>query len=147
VNTKQTGLVVGAGAGLRLVFLTLGARFRYAPLPDAKLWTLAAEAGLHAPLGALEPYGTLALGYVSLGSLAGNDSARLHGFDARLGGGLDYYLTNMFSIGANVGVELMALSRKADACGTGSASSALYCADGSSVGGAVTASAVAGLHF
>jgi hypothetical protein len=147
MDTKQTGLVVGAGAGFRLVFLTLGARFRYAPLPDAKLWTLAAEAGLHAPLGALEPYGTLALGYVSVGSLAGNDSAALHGFDARLGGGLDYYLTNMFSVGVNAGVELMVLSRNASACLPGSSSSPVYCVDGSSVGGAVTATAVAGLHF
>ena len=147
VNTKQTGLVAGAGAGVRLVFLTFGARFRYAPLPDAKLWTLGAEAGIHAPFGALEPYGTLGLGYVSVGSLAGNGSVTLRGFDARLGGGLDYYFTNMFSLGANVGVELMLLSREAQSCAAGTPASVAYCTDGSSVGGAVTASAVAGLHF
>ena len=153
VNSKQTGVVVGAGAGLRLVFLTLGARFRYAPLPDAKLWTLGAEAGIHAPFGSLEPYGTLGLGYVSVGSLAGNDAITLRGFDARLGGGLDYYLTNMFSIGANVGVEMMLLSRSTTSCPSGpvdpntSSSATFYCTAGSSIGGAVTASAVAGLHF
>ncbi|HEV8550469.1 MAG TPA: hypothetical protein VGQ57_15600, partial [Polyangiaceae bacterium] len=61
VKSTQTGLVAGAGAGVRLVFLTLGARFRYAPLPDMKLWSLSAEGGIHAPFGAFEPYGTLSL--------------------------------------------------------------------------------------
>jgi hypothetical protein len=151
VSTTQTGLVVGAGAGVRLVFITLGARFRYAPLPDAKLWTLGAEAGLHAQLGALEPYGALGLGYVSIGSLAGNsEGATLRGFDARLSGGLDYYFTNMFSLGVNVGAELLLLARngsctQALAAATGGPS--VYCSDGSSTGGAVTATAVAGLHF
>jgi len=151
VSTTQTGLVAGAGAGVRLVFITLGARFRYAPLPDAKLWTLGAEAGLHAQLGAFEPYGAVNLGYVSIGALAGySSSTTIRGFDARISGGLDYYLTNMFSLGVNVGADLLVLARNADCVsGLTDATGApnVYCSDGSSTGGAVTATALAGLHF
>ncbi|HEV8549075.1 MAG TPA: hypothetical protein VGQ57_08605, partial [Polyangiaceae bacterium] len=115
-----------------------------------KLWSLSAEGGIHAPFGALEPYGTLALGYVSVGSIAHADSgATLRGFDARLAGGLDYYLTNMFSLGVNAGVDLLVLSRSGG-CTVGLSAGGprgFYCADGSSLGGAVTATALAGLHF
>jgi len=157
VDTTDTGVVVGGGAGVRLVFLTLGARFRYAPLPHIKLWTLGAEAGLHAPFGSLELYGALGLGYASV-KLPGTPLYPLlssvgdaKGFDARLGGGLDYYLTNMFSLGANVSGELLFLSRStgmAVSDGTNAAVfNATYSGDGSSVAGAVTATAVFGLHF
>jgi hypothetical protein len=88
VKTTETGLVAGAGLGLRLVFLTFGARFRYAPLPDVKLWTLGAEAGIHAPFGALELNGSLGLGYAA-GTLAGSSAlpsvssvGKVAGFDA-----------------------------------------------------------------
>ena len=37
VPSKQTGLVLGAGLGLRLVFLSAGVRFRYAAFSDWKL--------------------------------------------------------------------------------------------------------------
>jgi len=148
MDTTQTGVVVGAGAGVRLVFLTLGARFRYAPLPDAKLWTLGVEAGLHAPFGVFEPYVTLGAGYVSVGSLPGPDEATIRGFDARLGGGLDIYLTNMFSVGANLGADLLFLSREHHCTiPLKQGSTGFYCQDGSSIGGALTATALAGLHF
>jgi len=154
VRTKQTGLAVGAGAGVRLVFLTLGARFRYAPMPDLKLWTLGLEGGIHAPFGALEPYGMLDLGYVSMGSFPGRSSfAKAAGFDARLGGGVDYYLTNLFSIGVNVSADLMVLKRAAGTCDSASPSYPItsfgqgYCLGGSSTAGAITATAVGGLHF
>jgi hypothetical protein len=148
MDTTQTGVVVGAGAGVRLVFLTLGARFRYAPLPDATLWTLGLEAGLHAPFGAFEPYATLGVGYVSVGPLPDPDDPKLQGVDARLGGGLDVYLTNMFSVGANVGADLLFLSREHNCTiPLKQGATGFYCQSGSSTGGALTATAVAGLHF
>jgi hypothetical protein len=144
VETKQTGLVAGAGLGVRLVFLTLGARFRYAPFKDWKLWTLGAEGGLHVPLGSLEPYFTLGLGYASIKPSEGE--LDIMGFDGRLGAGIDYYLTNMFSVGANLTGDILFLSRKkVDAVPEGSGS--VYAKDGSSIGGGVTLTAVAGLHF
>jgi hypothetical protein len=146
VKSKATGVVAGAGLGVRLIFFTIGARFRYAPLPDYKLWSLGLEGGVHLPLGAFEPYATLDAGYVSLGSFSGASSfAKVHGFDARLAVGADYYLTNIFSVGVNVSTDLLALQRTTNACPSGG--SDFYCTSGSSIGGAVSATAVGGLHF
>ncbi|HEX6277999.1 MAG TPA: hypothetical protein VFZ53_33375 [Polyangiaceae bacterium] len=138
----QTGLVAGAGLGVRLIYFTLGARFRYAPLPDWALWTLGAEGGVHVPLGALEPYFTLGVGYVSIASKEGE--LTMNGIDTRLGAGVDYYFTNMFSVGANLTGDLMFLSRGevADA-----PSGSVYAEDGSGIGGGLTLTAVMGLHF
>ena len=145
VKSKATGVVVGAGLGVRLIFITLGARFRYSPLPDYNLCSLGFGGGLHLPLGALEPYATLDAGYVSLGSFPGPSSfAKVHGFDARLAVGLDYYLTNLFSVGVNVSTDLLVLQRTTSACPSGGD---FYCGSGSSTGGAVSATAVGGLHF
>jgi hypothetical protein len=145
VKSKATGVIVGAGLGVKLLFVTMGARFRYAPLPDYKLWSLAFEGGLHFPLGSFEPYAMLDLGYVSLGSFPGPSSfAKVHGFDARLGGGADYYLTNLFSLGVNVSADLLLLQRSNTSC---TSAGTVYCTSGSSTGGAVTATAVGGLHF
>lgn len=152
-DTQQTGLVVGGGAGVRLVFWTVGARFRYAAFSDWKLWTLGLEGGLHMPLGALEPYATVGVGYASVGSFSGegrvtpgpSDEFSAKGLDARLGLGLDYYLTNMFSVGLNVTGDMLVLSRSAisDPAFAGTP----YASDGSSIGAGVTATFVGGLHF
>ena len=141
-ETQQSGLVVGAGAGVRVIFLTLGARFRYAPLPDFTLWTLGLEAGLRIPLGALEPYFTLGAGYATIQP----DEAEfdMKGVNARLGAGLDYYLTNMFSIGANLTGDALFLSRSRV---PGAPSDSVYASDGSGIAGGVTFTAVMGLHF
>ena len=89
-------------------------------VPDWKLWTLGVEGGLHMPLGALEPYATVGVGYASVGSMkygtfdamgqatrGSGDAPSAKGFDARLGIGLDYYLTNMFSVGLNVTGDML----------------------------------------
>jgi hypothetical protein len=156
VPAKQTGLVLGAGLGLRLVFVTAGVRFRYAAFSEWKLWTLGAEGGLHMQLGSLEPYATLGLGYVGVtnidpnpdlptgGDTVTSERASAGGFDARLALGLDYYLTNMFSVGVNVSGDIFTLARSAL---DGAGGLPLYAQDGSSLGAGVTATAVGGLHF
>ncbi len=141
-KTTQTGLVADAGLGVRIIYFTVGARFRYAPLPDYRLWTLGAEGGLHLPFGALEPYFTLGAHYASVAPTEGTLDVK--GFDARLGAGLDYYFTNMFSLGANLTGDLLVLMRpKVDGAPGGS----VYAADGSSIGGSVALTAMMGLHF
>ncbi|MBM4363022.1 MAG: hypothetical protein FJ104_10105, partial [Deltaproteobacteria bacterium] len=92
-QTNQSGLAVGAGLGLRLVFVTLGPRFRLASFSDFQLWTLGGELGLRIPLGSVEPYFTAGGGYASLGafdarSLAGVDAGQVDvtGYYARVGG-------------------------------------------------------------
>lgn len=146
VKTTQTGLAVGAGAGVRLLVFTVGARFRLGDFADFRLWTLGAEGGLRIPIGSFEPYATVGVGYASIGSFSSTlddaKRARVKGVDARLGAGLDYYLSNTFSVGASLSGDLLFLSRSAVSGATGT-----YLKDGSSIGLGVTLTAVAGLHF
>lgn len=151
VKTNQTGVLYGGGLGLRLVFLTAGVRFRLGDFPDWQLWTLNAELGIRIPLGALEPYFTLGGGYASLGAFkasgptATGGDVEITGYDVRAGFGLDLYLSDAFSVGANLTGEVLGLSRPGVT--VQGATRDVYAADGSSVGSAVTGTAVLGLHF
>jgi len=164
VKTTQTGLVYGGGLGVRLVFLTLGARFRLGNFDEWQLWTLNGELGLRIPLGSLEPYFTFGGGYASVGAFdTANIGDKLNsagvditGFNIRGGFGLDFYLSPVFSLGANLTGEMLFLTRpgvdpsKLGGSASGSEaelSAQVYGADGSSIGSAVTLTAVAGLHF
>jgi len=166
VSTTQTGLAAGAGLGVRLIFLTLGGRFRLATFSEYQLWTLNAELGLRIPLGRLEPYFSFAGGYASLGSFDTSSvgaafeqaDVDVRGFNVRGGFGLDYYVGKRFSVGGNVSGDLLFLTRPrvdeaklegAAAVGGENAELAaeVYGRDGSSIGGAVTAMLVLGLHF
>lgn len=165
VKTTQTGPVYGVGAGVRLVFLTVGARFRLANFDQYQLWTLAGELGIRIPLGDLEPYFTLGGGYAKLGSFDANQlsssgidagAVDITGYTIRGGFGIDYYLSSAFSLGVNLTGDVVGLTRpgvdprKISTGGTGSsaqASAEVYAADGSSVGVGGTLTAVAGLHF
>jgi hypothetical protein len=149
-----SGLCLGVGAGVRLVFLTLGARFRIAQLSDWNLWTLGGELALHLPLGALEPSFSVGVGYAALANPAADglpelDAALIDisGVDARLGANLDYYVNPLLSFGARGSFELLALWR-AGAEGVSSAGlPELYASDGDGIGYAVTVSLDVGLHF
>jgi hypothetical protein len=157
VKTSQAGPVFGFGGGLRFVFLTLGARFRLGDFSAWQLWTLDAEAGLHMPIGRIEPYFTLAAGYASLGAFGGASSAlnlqsaNIHGWNARLGFGIDFYLTRVISIGALMTGDMLYLKRsRVSSLPTDPALTAaakIYANDGSSVGGAATLTGVLGFHF
>jgi hypothetical protein len=160
VDTTQTGPLYGAGLGVRLVFITLGARFRIATFSHYDLWTLNGEVGLRIPLGKFEPYFTLGGGYASLGSFTGSNlaggSVTIGGYDIRAGGGLDYYLTPVFSVGAALTFEVVGLTRPGvslqglQGAGSGTpqgAQAQVYAVDGSSVGSAFAGTLVLGLHF
>lgn len=166
VKTTQQGLTYGGGVGVRLVFITLGARFRLGTFDAFQMWTLGGELGLRIPLGDLEPYFTFGGGYASMGSFdtanIGQDFNKagvdITGYNLRAGFGLDYYLTPAFSLGANLTGEMLALTRPGvdprqlqAGAGTGpgasASASAVYKADGSSIGAATTLTAVIGLHF
>ena len=149
-------------AGVRLIFLTAGARFRFASFSAFQMWTLNAEFGFRIPLGALEPYFTFGGGYASLGSFdkstalteAGIDPGKLaaHGFDLRGGAGFDYYLGKTLSVGANLSGDLLFLSReKVSTAAVPAAGSekiaAVYAEDGKSIGGGVALTGLIGLHF
>lgn len=162
VKAKGLGAVVGAGVGVRLLVFTLGARFRLGNFSDWQVWTLNAEGGLRIPLGRIEPYFTLGAGYASLGAFSGSDLAAslkaqsVHGkgLDARGGVGVDVYLTNTFSVGANLSGEVLFLGRSGTAAPFRGATNqdeqnaeAVFSAHGSGIGAGATLSAVLGLHF
>lgn len=155
IEQNQSGLVFGGGLGVRLFVVTLGARFRYGTFDAWNMWSANAEGAYHIPLGKFDVYFSLSAGYVSLGGFQ-SDSAgaadmselKVSGFDARAGVGVDYYLSNTFSVGVNLGGEVLFLRRSALDVPAGSPESvALYAKDGSSVGAAFTPTALVGLHF
>lgn len=159
VDTTQTGPLYGAGLGVRLIFITIGAQFRIATFSNYDLWTLNGQVGLKIPLGRFEPYGTLGGGYASLGSftgsnLTGGQHVTVGGYDIRLGGGLDFYVTPVFSVGACLTFDVVGLTRSGNfqaLSGSGSTGSGVQAqvlaADGSSVGSAFSGTLVLGLHF
>ncbi len=157
VQDAGSAFAFGVGAGVRLIFVTLGARFRLGQFSAWDLWTLNAELGLHVPLGALEPSFTFSAGYASLGAFsvgnaaAGFDTDRVDvsGFDARVGANLDYYLNPLLSLGVRGSFELLVLSRNGALQPTAVPASAaqVYARDGDGIGFGLTMSAVAGVHF
>jgi hypothetical protein len=121
IEDNGSAYVLGAGAGVRLVFLTLGARFRLARFSDWDLWTLNGEVALHVPVGAFEPSFAFGAGYASLGAFDfGNavpgfsgGSVDASGFDARVTAALDWYINPLLSIGAKGSFDVLVLYREA----------------------------------
>jgi len=162
VSTTQTGLMYGAGLGVRLVFITLGARFRFTSFSAFDLWTLNGEAGLRIPLGKIEPHLFIGGGFASVGGFSTSDlgsadqsHVEITGYDVRAGGGLDYYVTPIFSVGASVSFEVLGLTRPGVTLNDASnvvnggtvAEGEVYKASGSSLGSAFSGALVLGLHF
>jgi hypothetical protein len=151
--SSAVGPLFGLASGLRLLYFTIGPRFRFAHTTDWDLWTLNLDAGWHIPLGRLEPHGEIGVGYAKLGHSADNLFAAdrgvsVSGFDARLGGGVDYYATNVFSIGAAVDLEILRLARSSIAVlPTDPAQAASFTSSASSLGFTATVCAVGGFHF
>jgi hypothetical protein len=141
-SSSGVGSMLGVAAGARLLFFTVGPHFRFGHFSDWNLWSLDLDVGWHFPLGNLEPYALVGGGYSRL-SVRGDDTNvfSIKGFNVRIGGGLDYYVTNVLSVGAQLTAELLGLSRGAIA------QPGFYGADASGLGLGFTGSAVAGLHF
>lgn len=116
------GPSIGGAAGFRLVFLTLGARGRAArfsgsgPVQEWSMASIDAEVGVRVPLHRLEPHLTLASGYTTFGgfgdALQGvQQGLRVNGINARLGLGVDYFLSRYVSVGGLASGELLMLTR------------------------------------
>jgi len=114
LSESGAGFAYGGGMGARLLYFSLGGRFRTINLPDYDVWTLGLELGVRFPLGALEPYGRLSAGYLGLlrGQTAGIPLS-VSGFSGRLAGGADYYFSDSFSLGLELAFDCAAISRAA----------------------------------
>jgi len=152
-KSSAAGPLFGVASGMRLLYFTVGPSFRFAHTSDWDLWTLNLDFGWHIPLGKLEPYGMIGGGYAKLGHSADNvlgsdRGVSVAGFDVRLGGGFDYYVSNVFSVGAMVNMELVRLGRSGIALNaTDTPAAVVFGSDASSLGLTVTGAAVMGFHF
>lgn len=124
-----SGLAFGAGAGIRILYFNLGARFRYGDLSEFQTWSLLGEASLRVPLGKFEPFGFMGVGYRAVRGSASLDE--VGGVDLRLGGGLDYYFSDSFSVGAQASGDILFLKGPT----------------GSVTGAGISGMALLGLHF
>ncbi len=161
-SSTANGGFVGAGIGAQLLYFTIGPRFRLGFFSPWQMYSVDGELGLRIPLGRLEPHIALAGGYTARGSVsaapeAAPEAVRIHGFNARAGGGLDIYLTEVLFLGAGVSFELLGLIRpELDAAGLASlraegavseAEAELLAAEGSGYGSALTVGGKMGLRF
>jgi hypothetical protein len=158
-TNSAVGPYFSAAGGIRLLYLTVGPHFRFAHFTAWDLWTLNLDVGWHIPLGKLEPYAVLGGGFAKVGRSADSmpimRDVSVSGFNVRLGSGLDYYLSNVFSVGASVQFDLLRLSRGAaspverpdDSDPRAVAAVGSFARDASSLGLVITAGLLAGLHF
>ncbi len=101
-KTESGGPMFGVGAGVRLLFFTLGVRVRDLQLSSiGSLWQLDVEAGFHTRIWRIDPYFGVRGGYDFVGSLnassvqvaAGGSPSdvSVHGFNMGPMVGIDYY--------------------------------------------------------
>jgi|GEM_PF-484743 len=156
-DANGQGFMFSVGAGVRVLYFTLGGRFRRGRTQDFGFWSLGAELGLRVPIGSFEPYGLLELGYAgvfsmsysSLGLSASGNLQGMGGMNTRVGGGFDYYFSDSFSMGAQMSGQLLFLKRPASE-GEPLCSGEQDCPydeSGSGIGAGMTVSAIVGLHF
>jgi len=116
VDTTASGGMLSGGLGARLLFFTLGARGRIAFFSPFNRLSLGPEIGFRFPIGNIEPHADVGFGWTGLGSFNGAvagdaEAIAMRGVYARVGGGIDYYLTPVFSVGVGASFELLHLSR------------------------------------
>jgi hypothetical protein len=157
-KTSAAGLVWGAGAGARFLFMTVGARMRNYQLANFTLWTVGGEAAWHAKLGRWDPTVGLRASYGFLGSVdssalssatvASQKDFRLRGLNLELTGGADYYFNSYISVGAELGLGFWFMGRpQLTPPSGGSATDVLYTTSGSATGLSVAGTAHVGVHF
>jgi hypothetical protein len=165
VKTSSGGPSFGVGAGVRLLFFTLGVRARELSLSDiGSLWLLNAEAAFHTRVWRIDPYFGLRGGYNFVGSLSSSSvqvasggspsDVSVHGFNVGPTFGIDFYLSKLISLGADFDAQFLFLQRPKPPLPFGLTEAAippaqrpLYDNSGSSVGFGFTAAAHLGVHF
>lgn len=166
-TTEVGGPAFGVGAGVRLLFLTLGIRARDLLLSSiGSLWELSGEAAFHTRIWHIDPYFGFRGGYNFVGGLSSSSvqvamggspsDVSVHGFNVGPMIGIDFYLAKLISIGVDVDAQFLFLQRPKPPLPAGITEAdlavnpnlkALYDNSGSSVGFSVTPTAHLGIHF
>lgn len=165
VDNSESGLMVGAGAGVRLVFLTLGVRARHHFA--MKMWQVMGEVGFHFKVNRVDPYIAIRGGYDTVGSLSaavsnasGGSSTSsvdvsVKGFNVGPAIGLDYFVAQNVTLGIEGSGDFLFLNRPTATLPSGLTAqqqatikqSPLYQASGSAVGFGGLVSLRLGFHF
>jgi hypothetical protein len=120
-NSSSVGGMFGVGAGIRLMVLTLGVRARLNELSAFNLWETNGEIGLHIPIKKWDPYFSIHAGYTFVGTLSSSalgasvsappGDISIHGADAGVSLGVDYYIIPYLSVGLDLTGDALFLSR------------------------------------
>ena len=114
---SSSGLAVGLGAGVRMLFVSLGVNGGATFFPDSpgdavdetQLWKLDGNVYLHLLTGyQIEPYVQLGAGYQAFGGLGHYD---IHGWNAHAGVGLDVFFGDDVSVGGLLSGNLAFMTR------------------------------------
>jgi hypothetical protein len=153
IDASDVGFGAGGSLGVRFLYLSVAAQFRYVAATAFHDWSAGLLASLHIPIGRIEPRISLGGGYLrasrfehrkeiyALGTRR-NDLV-LSGFDLMLQGGADYYITPVFSVGLTLEGALLFLSRDAVLVETDSELGR----SSSSIGMKLNTTLALGLHF
>ena len=161
VKTTEGGMLTGAAAGVRVVFVSLGGQVRMAALDQFNLWSFDGILGFHIPIGNIESHFTFGGGYSMTGDFSPTDLTNLDGlgmilditgFNAQVAYGMDFYLNNYVSLGFDVTGTMMFLDRKgkeppAIVAQAAPQATQVYERDGDSVGGGVVGTLALGFHL
>lgn len=101
LSRTATGGMLDLGLGARLLFFTLGARGRLSILDRFTMLRVGPEVGLRIPIGSIEPRITLGGGYATI-----FDNPTTGGY-VRVAGGLDYFVSTHFALGADLSGDLL----------------------------------------
>jgi hypothetical protein len=156
-NTSGGGVVAGFGAGLRLSFLSIGARARLVGLDNVNVWEIDGETAFHVQIDTADLYLGLRGGY-AVGSIpnggANGGSGNVDGFNVGSMIGFDSFITNFLAWGIELNPELLDVSRPPLPLPAGlspsdltPAQESLYRESGLNIGLAFIASVHLGLHF
>jgi hypothetical protein len=160
-DNSQTGPAFGVGAGVRLVFLSIGARVRDIAYPDFNMWETDLEALFHFRVWRIDGYIGGRGGYAFLGQFSADSLSRstsgdpsqvtVHGWNVGPAVGLDWYITKRISVGVEGNAEFLFLERPPIPLASGqtvpSGFQGLYADSGSSVGAGFVGMAHLGVHF
>ncbi len=116
IDTEESGAMAGIGAGVRLLFVTLGLRARHHFA--MAMWQVMAELQIHLKFGRVDPYFGLRAGYDSVGTFnqaLGNatDTAKVDvsGFNVGPALGLDVFVADSVTLGFEGSADFLFLER------------------------------------
>jgi hypothetical protein len=160
-DNSAAGPAFGLGAGVRLLFLSLGVRARDLQLSEFNIWEMDLEAALHFKIWRVDIALGARGGYAFLGSFSADSvetstgstpsNVTVHGWNVGPTLGVDVYLSKLISVGVDGNAEFLFLERPPIPLQPGQSVpngfQGLYADSGSSVGAGFVGMAHLGVHF